>query len=589
MSKFFGKNRFINTALGAAWAGNGDTSKVGKYGSVADPQAWNRMQKAEGRKKELDLAQQSQDQYAHGADTLTGNADYLRTRYDTLYRPMEQGLAREVTAGYNPDYSAINTQAQTDVGDAFDRSAGTVSRNAARMGLTDSSVNTPETQRVQNLDRTASQVYAGNNAVDNAKSRSDELNATRGQQLLALGRFDPYVASSESVGGAQTLGDTYAYQGMLRGAQNADSRSMDMAGANFVGNMFSSFGGGRMADGGEVQGPPREFGGDAGTTISMKQKYDRDVADGKTDKQFHEWLGEQGYELGPDLMVRRQAIAATTQKGAPGPRTPRFMLDQKPQSGPQFPNLPAGPDNSQPVINPGDYMRRPHYACGGIVKKADGGDVSSDDNMAYSVQPLFRKAGDEGMGMHYEPLNIRADEVKAFMHKPNVIRKQPSNGQSDFTELKVPVSRIDGSNSNMQPRRAAPQANPFDQAMMGAGIGSQMGAINEVTNNRIPYALMAIKPMRAMPTDTPPPAAIEVMRSNGGRPVKFANGQVWGLDKNGNPIQFTDYQDSGVYADGGKVDGVPISMQTNDYIVPADVVRKLGRKYFDDMVAKAGG
>jgi len=380
MSIFGGKNKFrgINAGLGAPWAGNHDTSKVLKYGSPADPQAWNRMMMENDRNKELDLAQQGYDEYSQGAKGLTDVAGTMRDRYDTLYRPMEDGLAQQVQAGYNPDYAAIQDTAKNDVGQAFDNSVGTFTRNAARMGLTPSDVSNPQIERARGLDKTASQVYAANAATDNARQRADQLNATRGQQLVALGRSDPMLAATESAAGAQGMGDIYSYEANMQGSKNADTRAGNMAGANMVGDIFSSIG--SFADGGSITKPPRDLAGPAGNTVALREKYDEAYGRGDTDKDWPGWLADNGYELGRDLQARPKGAASkgkgsSGSRGTPGPATPAFLFE--PYKNTKKPDMPPGPDNSQPEI------QLNHYACGGLVRRGykSGGavELESDD------------------------------------------------------------------------------------------------------------------------------------------------------------------------------------------------------------------
>lgn len=386
-------------------------TKVLKYGNPTDIQSWNRMQHDEARRKELGLAQQAADARNTAGEQAAARSQELRDRWKRLYRPMEEGLAAEYMVGYNPDYEQITRQAQEDVGNAFDRGVGAYRRNAARLGIDPSVYGDPEVQRLRGLDETAAKVFAGNTAVNTARDRSENLTATRGAQLIALGRQRPYLASQESLAGNSALADILDYQTLGRANRGADRRAGDVAGGQAIASFFAHGGAVKKpmrygigkpyidgtakrvyADGGEVERPRREMGGAAGETARLSNIHREEYGAGKTDKQFGEWLEENGYELGDDNMARPKSVirASASQNVDDRPRTPDFLfkpLKKAPRhyaSGGLIEDVPVDLETND-YIMPADVVStlgreyfddlvagaeegpRKHYASGGLV------------------------------------------------------------------------------------------------------------------------------------------------------------------------------------------------------------------------------
>src|SRR4030067_1905372 len=134
---------------------------------------------------------------------------------------MEEGLAAEVRAGYAPDDAKISDQAMTDVGEPFQRAGGDYNRSAARMGLSQEAINDPEVQRLRGHDETLSKIYAANTATNQANDRADQLTATRGAQITALGAPRPYLAAGESLAGGTAMADLGGYAAMRQGPAHA--------------------------------------------------------------------------------------------------------------------------------------------------------------------------------------------------------------------------------------------------------------------------------------------------------------------------------------------------------------------------------
>lgn len=389
----------------------GKFTKVLKYGNPTDIQSWNRMQHDEARRKELGLAQDAANARNAAGEQAAARAQELRDRQKRLYRPMEEGLAAEYMAGYEPDYAQIATQAQEDIGGAFERGAGAYGRSAARLGIDPNVSGDPEVQRLRGLDETAAKVFAGNTAANTARDRADSLTANRGAQLIALGQQRPYLASQESLAGNSALADILDYQTMERANRGADRRAGDVAGGQAVASFFA--GGGSVkkpmrygisrpvidgtakrvyADGGEVTRPRREMGGAVGETARLSNMHREEYGAGKTDKQFGEWLEENGYELGSDSMARpKSAIRASANQNVDDrPRTPDFLfkpLKKAPRhyaEGGLIEDVPVDLETND-YIMPADVVSKlgreyfddlvagteeepkPHYASGGLV------------------------------------------------------------------------------------------------------------------------------------------------------------------------------------------------------------------------------
>lgn len=481
----------------------GKFTKVMKYGNPTDIQSWNRMQHDEARRKELGLAAEAANARNAAGEQAAARSQELRDRWKRLYRPMEEGLAAEYMAGYNPDYEQITTQAQEDVGGAFERGAGDYSRNAARLGIDPSVSGDPEVRRLRGLDETAAKVFAGNTAVNTARDRAENLTANRGAQLIGLGQQRPYLASQESLAGNAALADILDYQTLGRANRGADRRKGDVEGGQAVASFFAHGGSVKKpmryginrpvinstarrvyADGGEVTRPRREMGGAVGETARLSNMHREEYSAGKTDKQFGEWLDENGYELGADNMARpKSAIRASASQNADDrPRTPDFL----------FKPLKKAPR---------------HYASGGLIDEDD------------------------------DP------------------RLQVSGGYNTF--------RDDDGSGSVGDGRVGYRASVGDGDLT---TGLSFGGIDAKFNT--PDGRKKVRDLSIQDVDVQYKKGRNKFRANIGR---GRGGVSFERD----------------FSDGGLIEDAPVDLETNDYIMPADVVSTLGREYFDDLIAES--
>lgn len=338
-----------------------------------------------------------------------GRSQELRDRWKRLYKPMEEGLSAEVIAGYEPDYATISSDAIGGVGDSFSRSTSGYRRNAARLGIDPGVADSQEVQRLRGLDSAAAKVFVANNAVSTARDRAEQLTANRGAQITQLGASRPYLSSYEQLAGDSAMADLADYELEQRTRAVEDIASAQQAGVNSstyahggavkkpmrygIGKPYINGTAKRVyADGGEVARPRREMGGAVGETARLSNMHREEYGAGKTDKQFGEWLEENGYELGGDNMARPKALIRTSsnQNVDDRPRTPDFLfkpLKKAPKhyaDGGLIEDVPVDLETND-YIMPADVVSKlgreyfddlvagaeeepkPHYASGGLV------------------------------------------------------------------------------------------------------------------------------------------------------------------------------------------------------------------------------
>lgn len=507
-------------------------TKVLKYGNPTDIQSWNRMQHDEARRKELGLAQDAANARNTAGKQAADRSQELRDRWGRLYRPMEEGLAAEYMAGYNPDYEAINEQAQEDVGQSFDRGVGSYRRNAARMGL--NMVDDPEIERLRGLDETAAKVYAGNTAVNTARDRAENLTANRGAQLIALGQQRPYLASQESLAGNSALADILDYQTMERANRGADRRAGDVAGGQAIASMF--------AHGGSVFRPMR-FGINKPTmkysiwneTAGMPKKR---PMPGQPSGQARWGAWKERFRQ-PAVIEQPPAEQTIDRpRWAQQPWRERFrqpaVIDQPPEqsAAPMFGNRMRFRERfrQQPVpvgsaMPNGQFMKKPWrngLTLPPITPKAQLPDYRNTGfNPNAGGVPVYADGGD--VERPRREIGGAAGETARLS---NIHREEYSAGKTDkqFVEWLDENGYELGSDNMARPKSAI------------------RASVNQNVDDRPRTPDFLFKPLKKSP-----------------RP----------------------------FAEGGPVEDVPVDLETNDYIMPADVVSEFGRKYFDDLVAGA--
>lgn len=319
-------------------------------------------------------------QFAHGI------GKDQRSWADLKTRPMERALSDIIRNRMTGDQSNLVGSAQKSVFDSYDKSSGSATRNAARYGVKLD----PSADRGFGLDRTKSAIQAGNLAAQ-ADRDGALLDA---QRFYRSGSGLPGMATQEYTAGGGSIVDQKDYiSGMGYGKDLGDidaRRDIGSALASALpfadGGVVGGIGGkGRVLEGeaervelesGDFIVPEhamefygREFwdklvadnGGDisdseametespaaesaengyadggavlrAPDTARLKNKHTEEYGQGKTDKQFPEWLKENGYELGDDNQAAPQSTAiakAEPRKTDDRPRTPDFLFQPR--------------------------------------------------------------------------------------------------------------------------------------------------------------------------------------------------------------------------------------------------------------------
>lgn len=235
-----GKSAFINNAMGAPFLGDKDSTKVMKYGSPLDPQAWNRMNYADKQKRlkgEIGMGDNLRRAQIAKQQEI---ADARRKYYYGMVTPLEKKMSESVVSDLTTDRNVISDRAMQDVGDAFARARGATQRMRERYGIQAR----PEDERVQNIEEARAKVNAGNQAVEDTRARGTRNAAMMGR----LGMNIPGQATAGMSAGGNAMANQYDYQALLTSGKISNDLSRDQAGSSSVASIFQSF-----ADGGEVK------------------------------------------------------------------------------------------------------------------------------------------------------------------------------------------------------------------------------------------------------------------------------------------------------------------------------------------------
>lgn len=213
-------------------------TKVLKYGSALDPQAWNRMSYAEKQKKLKSQVGMGDAERRAQLAKQQEISDARRGYYYGMVAPLERQMSADAVSDLTMDRGAISDKAMQDVSDAFSRARGATQRMRERYGIK----TRPEDERVLNIEEARAKVNASNAAVDETRQRG----AQRASTLSRLGMGMPGQASAAMSGAGNARANQLDYQAMITSGQISDNISRDIAGSSAIASMF--------ADGGEVRG-----------------------------------------------------------------------------------------------------------------------------------------------------------------------------------------------------------------------------------------------------------------------------------------------------------------------------------------------
>lgn len=290
---------------------------------------------------------------------------------DLKIRPIERALSTVIRNRLSGDQSALVADAQNNTLDAFDKAGEEAVRGAARRGV----VLDPSEDRGFGLDKTKSAVQVGNIAA--REDRDSALSDAR--RFYQGGAGLPGMASQQYIAGAGSLVDQQDYStGRKVGDAMSQIETQESVGMQFAdGGEVGGVGvrGGRVLEGestrvelnsgdfiipkhsidfygeefwdklvaengGDVEGSGYAHGGDIHyadggsvfNTVHLKNKHTEELSQGNTDKQFGEWLEENGYHLAGDGQVAPAGdmmARAPTRKPDTRPRTPGFLFEPR--------------------------------------------------------------------------------------------------------------------------------------------------------------------------------------------------------------------------------------------------------------------
>lgn len=314
---------------------------------------------------------------------------------DLKIRPIERALSTVLRNRLSGDQSNLVADAQQSVFDSYDKSSEEAVRGASRRGVTID----PSADRGFGLDRTKSAIQVGNIAA-----RTDRDNALNdANRFYQNGAGLPGMATQQYVAGAGSLVDQQDYStGRKVGDAMSQINAQEAVGMQFAdGGEVGGIGmkGGRVLEGessrvaldsgdfiipehsitfygqefwdklvsenggdedaGYAQGGDVHYadGGSVFNTSRLKNKHTQEYSQGNTDKQFPEWLEENGYKLADDGQVAPQSTVAAGGSGrAPDerPRTPEFLF--KPYKPSEKP--PGYADGGEVGFGLGEGIRR---------------------------------------------------------------------------------------------------------------------------------------------------------------------------------------------------------------------------------------
>lgn len=544
-----------------------------------------------GNKRETNAARRASDLRISAANKHAERSQFLRDRQRRLYRPMEEGLAAEVTAGYNPDYNEISRTAQDDVGQSFVRSAGAYDRSAARMGLDQALANDPEILRQRSLDETATKVFAANRATNQARDRAEELTAKRGAQITALGAHRPYLASNESLAGESALADMEDYDALRYAKANADFADTDTGMAA----------GSSWRDGGSVTNPMRK-----GLKPPIEGKARRVYADGGEVEKYNprdilEPVRTTQYDSTPGGQLKsRMPVVLDSANSA--------TLSGQPTGGLKQPGGYVAPTGRNGGINPGGM-----YSTQPVPPPV------RDDGPSATLTGRVGNPGQLTGGLKDRPGTDGGINPKP-MPKP-VYNQKPVlgyNPQPKPMPMPAPSYGIDmpgyegGNNPNLPDMGRYGGINPDQMYTPNIDLNWQSGGINAGGMYTPTYAdggsvLAAPDTARLKNKHTEEYSAGRTDKQFG--PWLEENGYALGDDNQARPKRETvaskpadtrtrtpDFLFKPLanqkmprnYAEGGLVEEAPVELESQDFIIPADVVHAVGTVYLDNLVAGGG-
>lgn len=309
------------------------------------------------RKKQRRILWQNANDRVGVGEWAAGVSRDQRNWADLKIRPVERALSSSIRNRISGDQGELISGAQQSVFDSYDKSADAAGRSAARYGVNID----PSEDPGFGLDRTRDAVAAGNlaaqvdrdNALQDARrfyqngaelpgmatqqyvagggSIVDQEDYISGQkygeatgQLDALDQVGMGWANAYSGGGSVSGGPKMGIAGVhgrtvipeRRNSRviNGESKRVELSSGDFIVPAHAEeFYGKEFWDklvaengGNKDQNTEASYadGGSVTNTIRLKNKHTQEYSSGNTDKQFGEWLQENGYELTADNQVR---------------------------------------------------------------------------------------------------------------------------------------------------------------------------------------------------------------------------------------------------------------------------------------------
>lgn len=227
---------FVNIIRGSPWAGNDSSTKVLKYGSIVDPQAWNRMKYAEKQKRLKGQVGMGDSVRRTQADLEAEYQQNRRDYYTNFVQPLERKMAADTVTDLTGDRQVISDRAMQDVGDAFTRARGATQRARERYGIQAR----PEDERISNNEEARTKVNASNQSVLDTRNRG----VRRAAVMANLGMGLPGQSSAAMSAAGSAMANQYDFQALETSAGISGDTQRDVGLGGAVASMF--------ADGGEV-------------------------------------------------------------------------------------------------------------------------------------------------------------------------------------------------------------------------------------------------------------------------------------------------------------------------------------------------
>lgn len=200
------------------------------------------------------------------ADVNDQNAALDRQRYESIYQPLEDRLAKEAVDYSSPERMAFEaSRAQATVAQQFEQSRQAAAQNLESYGVDPSSTRFAALDAGSRLAQAASAAAAGNNARGQTEAvgramRSEAINVGRGYPGQIAGTYATALQSgnagvnsqlANTASGANTMGTNAQYQGLGNQALGTWGNTLNMGYQNQLGqyqaNQQSSSGIGGLA------------------------------------------------------------------------------------------------------------------------------------------------------------------------------------------------------------------------------------------------------------------------------------------------------------------------------------------------------